>query len=108
MNNNAKDQRKKIFGKQIKKTSGDDESSSESDDEFILQASKHVSHHVKRVRSASNQDTVSIRIGDIDANVEPDSGASANIMDEYQFRALHHRSKEIKELKPSKDTLKTL
>ena len=27
-------------------------------------------------------------------------------MDEYQFRALHHRSKEIKELKPSKDSLK--
>ena len=67
-----------------------------------------MSHHVKRVRSGSNQDTVLIKIGDIDANVEPDSGASANIMDEYQFRALHHRSKEIKELKPSKDTLRTL
>ncbi|CAH3166428.1 unnamed protein product [Porites evermanni] len=29
-------------------------------------------------------------------------------MDEYQFRALKHRSKEIRELDPSKDTLKTL
>jgi hypothetical protein len=49
-----------------------------------------------------------IRIGDIDASVEPDSGASANIMDEYQFRALQHRSKSIKELELSNDTLKTL
>ena len=107
-NSRVKDQRKKDFGKQIKKIGCDVESSSGSDDEFISQASKHVSHHVKRVRSESNHDTVLIRIGDIDVNVEPDSGASANIMDEYQFRALHHRSKEIKELKPSKDTLKTL
>ena len=44
----------------------------------------------------------------MDAHVEPDSGASANIMDEYQFRALKHRSQEISELYPSKDTLKTL
>ena len=49
-----------------------------------------------------------IRIGNTDANVEPDSGASANIMDEYEFRALHHKSKEIKELKLSRDILKTL
>ena len=31
-----------------------------------------------------------------------------NVMDEYQFKALKHRSKGIKELKPSGDTLKTL
>jgi len=29
-------------------------------------------------------------------------------MDEYQFKALKHRSQEIKELGPSQDTLKTL
>jgi hypothetical protein len=51
---------------------------------------------------------VLIRIGDIDASVEPDSGASANIMDKYQFRVLQHRSKSIKELELSNDTLKTL
>ena len=49
-----------------------------------------------------------IRIGDIDAYVEPDSGASANIMDEYQFKALRHRSQEILNLEPSNDTLKKL
>ncbi|XP_067034764.1 uncharacterized protein [Acropora muricata] len=37
-----------------------------------------------------------------------DGGASANVMDEYQFKALKHRSQEIKELEPSSDTLKTL
>ena len=89
--------------KHIKKTS-DDHPSSDSDDEFISQAAKHVSHHVKRVRSGKNQDTVLIRIGDIDASVEPDSGATANIMDEYQFRALQHRSNSVKELKPSNET----
>lgn len=40
--------------------------------------------------------------------VEPNSGAGANVMDEYQSRALKHRSQEIKELEPSRDTLKTL
>ena len=34
--------------------------------------------------------------------------ANANVMDEYQFKALKHRSQEIKELEPSRDTLKTL
>ena len=93
--------------KHIKKTS-DDQPSSDSDDQFISQAAKHASHHVKRVRSGKNQDTVLIRIGDIDASVEPDNGASANIMDEYQFRALQHRSKSVKELELSNETLKTL
>lgn len=62
---------------------------------------------MKKIRSGPNQDTVLIRIGDIDAFVEPDR-ASANVMDEYQFKALKHRSQEIKELDPSRDTLKTL
>ena len=65
-------------------------------------------HQVKKVRSGASQDTVLIRIGDIDAYVEPDSETSANVMDEYQFKALKHRSQEIKELEPSRDTLKTL
>ena len=29
-------------------------------------------------------------------------------MDEYQFKALKRRSQEIKELEPSRDTMKTL
>ena len=37
---------------------------------------------MKKIRSGPNQDTILIRIGDIDAFVEPDSGASANVMDD--------------------------
>ena len=40
--------------------------------------------------------------------MEADSGASANVMEEHQFRPLKHRSQEIEELQPSRDTLKTL
>ena len=63
---------------------------------------------MNKIRSGPNEDAVLFRIGDIDAFVEPDGGASANVMDEYQFKALKHRSQEIKELDPSKDTLKIL
>ena len=89
-------------------SSESDSESSESDSDYLHQTAQHVTHHVKRVRSGANQDTVMIRIGDIDAHVEPDSGASANIMDEYQFKALRHRSQEILNLETSDDTLKTL
>ena len=86
-----------------------EETSSGSDDDYIyLQETAQHLHRVKKIRSGPNQDTVLIRIGDIDAFVEPDSGASANVMDEYQFKALKQRSQEIKKLQPSRDTLKTL
>ena len=93
----------------IKKTTEAEETSSGSDDDYIyLQETVQHLHRVKKIRSGPNQDTVRICIGDIDAFVERDSGASANVMDEYQFKVLKHRSQEIKELQPSRDTLKTL
>ena len=94
----------------IKKTTEAEETSSGSDDDdyiYLQETAQHL-HGVKKIKSGPNQDTVLIRIGDIDAFVEPGSGASANVMDEYQFKALKHRSQEIKELQPSRDTLKTL
>ena len=60
------------------------------------------------MRSGGTQDTVLITIGDLDVHIQPNSRASVNVMDEYQFRALKYRSKEIRELDPGKDTLKTL
>ena len=100
---------KEMHRGRVKKTTEAEETSSDSDHEYLYlqQIAQHL-HQVKKVRSGGSQDTVLIRIGDIDAYVEPDSGASANVMDEYQFKALKHRSKEIKELEPSRDTLKTL
>ena len=61
---------------------------------------------MKKIRSGQSQDTV--LIGGIDAFVEPDSGENANVMDEYQFKALKHRSRENNNLEPRRDTLKTL
>lgn len=88
----------------VKKTTKGEETSSDSDDDYIyLQETEQHLHRVKKIRSGPNQDTVLIRIGDIDAFVEPDSGASAN-----QFKALKHRSQETKGLEPSRDTLMTL
>ena len=77
----------------IKKTTETEETSSDSDDEYIyLQETAQNLHRVKKTRSGQSQDTVLIRIGDIDALVEPDSGASANVMDKNQFKALKRRS----------------
>ena len=47
-------------------------------------------------------------INDISIRAEPDSGADVNVMDEFQFRALLHRSAEQMELKDSKIKLMTL
>ena len=100
---------KELHRGRVKKTTEADKTSSDSDNEYIYlqQTAEHL-HRVKKIRSGVSQDTVLIRIGDINASEEPDSGASANVMDEYQFKALRHRSQEIKELEPSRDTLKTL
>ena len=95
--------------KRVKKTTeADKDASSESDCENLYQTAGHVLHRAQKLRSGSTPDTVLIRIGDIEVHVEPDSEASVKVMDEYQFRALKHRSKEIGELDPSKDILKTL
>ena len=99
----------KTKSERIKKTTEAEETSSGSDDDYIyLQETAQHLHRVKKIRSGPNQDTILIPIGDIDAFVEADSGASANVMDKYQFKALKHRSQEIKEPQPSRDTLKTL
>jgi hypothetical protein len=52
--------------------------------------------------------TVTVRIDDVDVQVEPDSGADENIMDEHQFKALIHRSKDHQTLKESRTKLSTL
>ena len=47
-------------------------------------------------------------INDIPIRTEPDSSADVNVMDEFQFRALQHRSTEEMEPKTSKIKLMTL
>ena len=58
-------------------------------------------------QSGPNQHNVLIRIGDIDAFVETDGRASAIVKNGYHFKVLKHIEKEIKELEPNRDTLKS-
>ena len=104
-NKGTKPQQKQRQQQRVKKTT---DSSEDSDDGFLQQTARHLNYEAKRVRSSNKTNTVRLRIADLDANVEPDSGASINIMDEYQFRAFKHRSQEIQELSPSNAKLKTL
>ena len=59
-------------------------------------------------RAENHKNTVEILISDVRAKCEPDSGASANIMNEYQYRALRKASKNDIQLMKTSDRLKTL
>ena len=92
----------------VKKTL-EQESDSEdtSDDDFLSQSVAHM--NIKRVKKKySLEKTVPLMINDISVRAEPDSGADVNVMDEFQFRALQHRSAEDLGLQNSKIRLQTL
>ena len=63
-------------------------------------------HKIKTIKQKL-YNTIEVRIGDTDAFCEPDNGASANIMDEYQFKALKRRA-NISELNPNYYQVKTI
>lgn len=88
----------------MKKTTESNNDSS-SDDEFLQQAARHIDQRAKSVRSGRQTNAIRIRIADLDADMEPDSRANANI---NQFRALKHRSQEIQELSPSEERVRAL
>ena len=79
----------------------------------LMQAVNQIANTFSRQHDMSyieprTQDTVLIRIGDIDLHIKPDSGTSVNVMDEYQFRVLEHRSKQIRELQSQTKIVGTL
>ena len=84
-----------------------EEADEESDDSSYIQQGKHI-EHVGKLKSREPQNTVEILISDVRAKCEPDSGASANIMDAYQYRALRKASKNDIQLMKTSDRLKTL
>ena len=51
---------------------------------------------------------VKVKLNDVDVQMEVDSGADVNIMDEHQFKALVHRSSVKPVLQPSNVKLYTL
>ena len=62
---------------------------------FFGQAVEHLKQAKKiRVIEKNGDDyrTVMVRLNDVDALMEPDSGADVNIMDEHQFKAFSHRT----------------
>ena len=65
--------------------------------------------NIKRIKKRySLEKTVPLMINDISIRADPDSSADVNVMDEFQFRALLHRSAEQMKLKDSKIKLMTL
>ena len=78
-----------------------------SDDDFLSQSVALM--NIKQVKKKySLEKTVPLMINDISVRAEPDSGADVNVMDEFQFRALQHRSAEDLGLQNSKIKLQTL
>ena len=64
---------------------------------------------IKMVRRPySLEKTVPLMVNDNHIRAEPDTGAVANVMDEYQYRALQHRSEYDMELRNSQTKLRTL
>ena len=92
----------------VKKTlEHESESEDSSDEDFLSQSVAHM--NIKRIKKRySLEKTVPLMINDISIRAEPDSGADVNVMDEFQFRALLHRSAEQMKLKDSKIKLMTL
>jgi len=96
----------------VKKTEVE-EGSTSSDDDYFMQSIKHL-HTVKKIKSPNNHQedkyrkTVEIKIDDVVARVEPDTGADVNIMDEHQFKALSHRTTNELRLQASEIKLGTL
>ena len=73
-----------------------------SDEEFLTKS-------IKRVRKAYGlEKTIPLMVNDIHIRAEPDTGADVNVMDEYQYKALLHRSESKMELQKSQTKLRTL
>ena len=101
-----KPSRGRIRGR-IKKTTEDAESTS-SDDEFFGQAAEHLAQAKKVKEDGSNYRIVTVRLNDVDVEMEADSVADVNILDEHQFKAFIHRTHDKPILEASKVKLHTL
>ena len=83
----------------VKKAQADVEASegTSSDDEFLAHM-QNVKIVIKKVKSTDNK--IIVKVGGIDAYIELDSGADANVMDEHQYKALVNRSNDKLKLEP--------
>ena len=90
----------------IKKTTETDSTSS--DDEYFIDTLKNTLNVKEISAPGMKTKTVTVRLDDVDVQVEPDSGADVNLMDEHQFKALLHRTKTKPSLEHCKAKLNTL
>ena len=94
--------------RQIKRTTeGTADSFTSSDEEFFCQAVRHLKQ-VKKSQFGDKAKTLKVRIEDVDVDIEPDSGAEVNVMDEHQFKELKNRTSQDLTLAPSRTKLNTL
>ena len=92
----------------IKRTTEESpDSSTSSDDEFFCQAVRHLKQ-VKKIKSDDKDRTLIVKIDNVDVEVEPDSGAEVNVLDEHQFKALTNRASTKPTLASSRTKLNTL
>lgn len=83
------------------------DSDNSSDEEFLTKSIAHM--QVKMIkRKYGLEKTVPLMVNDIHIRAEPDTGADVNVMDEYQHRALQHRSEYDMTLGDSQTKLRTL
>ncbi len=80
---------------------------SSENEEFIRKMTDMIWRYKIKIIKQKHYNSIEVRIGDIDIYCKPDSGATANIRDEYQFKTLKRRT-NISELKPNDDRIKTI
>ena len=83
------------------------DSDQSSDDEFLTKSVAHM--QIKLIKKTYElQKLIPVMVNDIHFRTEPDTGADVNVMDEYQYRALQHRSTSKMDLQNSQVKLHTL
>ena len=68
----------------------------------------HLAQARKVRRDGSKYRIVTVRLNDVDVQMEADSGADVNIMDGHQFKAFIHRTHDKPIVEASKVKLHTL
>lgn len=85
----------------------EEDSDVSSDEEFVIKSIARL--QIKRIKKTYGLDkTVSLMVNDIHIQAEPDKGVDGNVIDEYQYRALHNRSEYDVTLRESQTKLPTL
>lgn len=94
---------------QVHKTTERPESTS-SDEDYFNHLQKARVKHVKKIgdKKLDNEKLIKVQLEDVEAYVEPDSGADVNILDEHQYKALVHRSAKRLKLEASSTKLHNL